>query len=118
MANTSCSGSGTGSIAATEGSYSGKFHAAQVQEQPVPEGSASKVNPHFEFCYRVAERFGIPVVILTFVLWWARHDLIAPLMEAHFGFLDKISTAHEKHVEELQSIGDKLDTLIRISDDK
>jgi hypothetical protein len=52
-----------------------------------------------------------------FVLWWARNDLIQPLLDAHFGFLDKITNAHDKLVEELQNIGSKLDTLIRISDD-
>lgn len=76
------------------------------------------MKPHWEFIARMAERFGIPVVILSFVLWWARNDLIQPLLDAHFGFLDKMSAAHEKQTEELRNIGSKLDTLIDVHDDK
>lgn len=82
------------------------------------QDTAGQVSPHSEFLYRVAERFGIPVVLLVIVLWWARNDLIQPLLDAHFSFLGKITTAHERHTEELQNIGAKLDTLIRVSDDK
>lgn len=71
-----------------------------------------------DFAYRVAERFGIPVALLIIVLWWARNDLIQPLLDAHFNFIGKITAAHEKHTEELQKIGSKLDTLIRIQDEK
>lgn len=67
---------------------------------------------------RIGERFGIPVVLLSVVLWWARTDLIQPLLDAHFSFLDRITNAHDKHVEELRNIGSKLDTLIRVTDDK
>lgn len=78
-------------------------------------GDGPPVNPHWEFLYRAGERFGIPVLILGFVLWWARNDLIQPLLDAHFQFLHKISDAHEKQVGELNNIGEKLDTLIRVS---
>lgn len=71
---------------------------------------------HWEFFYRVAERFGIPVVILGFVLYWARTDLIQPLLDAHFQFLHKIEDAHEKQAENLGEIGSKLDTLIRVQE--
>lgn len=118
MANTGCSGDGIGSIAPPKASYSRQLNAAEVQGQAVSDSDHGKVSPHWEFFYRVAERFGIPAVVLLFVLYWARNDLIQPLLDAHFGFLDKITNAHDKHVEELQNIGDKLDTLIRLSDDK
>lgn len=72
----------------------------------------------WEFFARLAERFGIPVVILTFVLWWARNDLIQPLLDAHFGFLNKMSAAHERQTDELRNIGSKLDTLIQVHDKK
>lgn len=71
-----------------------------------------------DFAYRVAERFGVPVALLIIVLWWARNDLIQPLLDAHFNFLGKITSSNEKHTEELQKIGSKLDTLIRIQDGK
>lgn len=77
-----------------------------------------QVTPHLEFLYRVAERFGVPVVILAIVLWWVRNDLVQPLMDAHFQFLDKITEAHEKQVGELSGISSKLDTLIRVQDGK
>lgn len=91
----------------------GMYHGS-VPGDPAP-GQASH---HWEFLYRVAERFGIPVVILAVVLWWARNDMIQPLLDAHFQFLNKMSDAHEKQVGELNSIGEKLDTLIRLSGDK
>lgn len=80
--------------------------------------SNRQVNPAWEFFYRVAERFGIPVVLLVLVLLWVRTDLVQPLLDAHFGFLNKITVAHDKHTEELQNIGQKLDTLIRVADEK
>ena len=89
------------------------FHAA------MPAGpDPAQVNSHQEFFYRVAERFGIPVVLLILVLWWAKNDLVQPLLDAHFTFINKISLAHDKQVQELSGIGDKLDTLIRVSTDK
>lgn len=81
-------------------------------------GDPPPVSPHWEFFYRVAERFGIPVVVLMFVLYWAKHDIVAPLLDAHFSFIQKITNAHERQADELVSIGEKLDTLIKISDDK
>lgn len=81
-------------------------------------GDTPAVNPHWEFCYRVAERFGIPVVLLGFVLYWAKHDVVQPLLDAHFNFIEKISVAHERQADELVNIGEKLDTLIRVSNNK
>jgi hypothetical protein len=77
-----------------------------------------QVNPAWDFLFRVAERFGVPVVLLVLVLLWVRTDLVQPLLDAHFGFLDKITKAHDQHTEELQNIGQKLDTLIRVADEK
>lgn len=56
-----------------------------------------------EMSLRVAERFGVPVVILAFVLWMARdaatsihRTLVVPLVENHTKFLDSTSqTLHE-----------------------
>jgi len=90
------------------------FHAAMPNAGP----DTPQVNQHQEFFYRVAERFGIPVVLLVLVLWWAKNDLVQPLLDAHFTFINKISSAHDKQVEELSGIGDKLDTLIRVSAEK
>jgi hypothetical protein len=106
MANPVSSGLGRGGI-----------YEAEAEPQASPE-SRRQVNPAWEFFYRVAERFGIPVVLLVLVLLWVRTDLVQPLLDAHFGFLDKISKAHDAHTEELQNIGQKLDTLIRVADEK
>lgn len=83
-----------------------------------PAGDPAPVSPHWEFFYRVAERFGIPVVVLMFVLYWAKHDVVQPLLDAHFNFIQKITSAHERQADELVNIGEKLDTLIRVSDQK
>lgn len=99
------------------------MYAGQLPPNPQASNSAanagpaiSPVNHHWEFAYRTAERFGIPVVILSAVLWWARNDMIQPLLDAHFNFIHKISDAHEKQVEKLGEIGEKLDTLIRVQE--
>lgn len=90
-----------------------------MPDRQVPDaGPHPAVSPHWEFFYRVAERFGIPVVVLMFVLYWVKHDVVQPLLDAHFSFIEKISVAHERQAEELVNIGEKLDTLIRVSDNK
>lgn len=72
-------------------------------------------SPHTpEFLYRVAERFGLPVVILLLVLWWARTDIVAPLMNAHFQAINAIVEGQEKHTDSIESLGRKLDELISI----
>jgi len=93
------------------------IYEAEAEPQANTE-SQRTVNPAWEFFYRVAERFGIPVVLLVLVMAWVRTDLVQPLLDAHFAFLSKITEAHYKHTEELQSIGQKLDTLIRVADEK
>lgn len=76
---------------------------------------AGEVTAHgSEFLYRVAERFGLPVVILLLVLWWARNDIVSPLMSAHFQAINAIVEGQEKHTESIEGLGRKLDELISI----
>lgn len=77
--------------------------------------NAGKVTGPTEFLYRVAERFGLPVVILLLVLWWARTDIVQPLLDAHFTVVGKIVDGQREHTDRLDSIGRKLDELINIS---
>jgi len=110
---------GSASFAIQAGGGSAVYHGNVPDQAAAAAGNAAgppPVSPHWEFVYRAAERFGIPVVILGFVLWWARNDLIQPLLDAHFQFLDKISDAHEKQSDRLSDIGEKLDTLIRVQE--
>lgn len=67
-----------------------------------------------EFLYRVAERFGLPVVILLLVLWWARTDIVSPLMNAHFQAIDAIVEGQHRHTESIEKLGGKLDELISL----
>lgn len=78
----------------------------------VPTGECPSFLP---VLWRVAERFGLPVVILAAVLYWARTDVVQPLLEAHFGFIDKVVEGQEKHAEEVREVGKKLDRLIEIT---
>lgn len=71
-----------------------------------------------EFLYRVAERFGLPVVILVLVLWWARTDIVQPLMDAHFGVVKEIVEGQRRHSDEVRNVGRKLDELIEITSRK
>ena len=71
-----------------------------------------------DIAQRIAERFGVPVAILAFVLWWVRHDLVQPLMHAHFDLIERIVAGQEEHTREVQSIGRKLDELIDVSSRK
>jgi hypothetical protein len=84
-----------------------------VAASPATESDRS-VNPGAEFLYRVAERFGLPVVILVLVLWWARTDIVQPLMDAHFGVVREIVEGQRRHSEEVRSVGSKLDELIEL----
>lgn len=76
------------------------------------------VSPGTEFLYRVAERFGLPVVILVLVLWWARTDIVQPLMDAHFGVVKEITEGQKRTSEEVRNVGRKLDELIEITSKK
>lgn len=68
-----------------------------------------------ETAHRIAERFGVPVAILAFVMWWVRVDIVQPLMKAHFDFITKIVDAQQEHTEHVQEIGRKLDRLIEVA---
>ena len=79
----------------------------------MPNGGVPKAT--VELLYRTAERFGVPVVLLVLVLYWVRSDLVGPLLDAHFEFINTIKLAHEKHTDQLQELADKLDKLIDVS---
>lgn len=74
----------------------------------------AQVNPGAEFLYRVAERFGLPVVILVLVLWWVRNDIVQPLLDAHFQFIRAVVDGQEEHSRHVQEVGRKLDVLIEL----
>lgn len=71
-----------------------------------------------ELLYRTAERFGLPVVILMLVLWWARTDIVQPLLDAHFDFIGKVVAGQDKQADHLESLGRKMDELIKVSSQK
>ena len=82
------------------------------------QGLQKTSNGHHEILYRAVDRFGIPAVLLFFVLWWARTDIVQPLLDAHFDFISKITTAHEQHTQQLETLSRKLDTLIDVQREK
>jgi len=67
---------------------------------------------------RSADRFGWPTILLVVVLYWARTDLVKPLLEANSGFMHSIVDSHRNLVQEVKSLGNKLDTLIDLSSNK
>jgi hypothetical protein len=73
------------------------------------------LSPYAEFGLRVAERFGVPTVLLLAVIWWVKADIVQPLMLAHFDVVQKIVLGQAEHTRRLESLGDKLDELIRVS---
>lgn len=82
-------------------------HAAEVtsaSDKATPVGG--------EFLLRTAERFGVPVVLLLLLLWWARTDIVQPLLNAHFEMVEKITEGQEAHTKGLDGLGRKLDELI------
>ena len=66
---------------------------------------------------RIAERFGVPIVLLLLLLWWARNDIVQPLLNAHFEVIDRIVTGQEEHTSRLEGLGRKLDELISVTKD-
>lgn len=68
-----------------------------------------------EFLFRVAEKFGLPVVVLLLILWWARQDVVQPLLDAHFQVIGRITEGQAEHSRQLEQIGRKLDELIDLS---
>jgi hypothetical protein len=65
-----------------------------------------------DFLLRIAERFGVPIVLLLLLLWWARNDIVQPLLNAHFEVVNKIVDGQEAHTKGLDGLGRKLDELI------
>jgi hypothetical protein len=68
-----------------------------------------------ESLFKAIQQFGLPLVMLGVILWWARHDLVQPLLDAHFQVVEKIVVGQQDHAEKLDRIGDSLEELIRIS---
>ena len=64
---------------------------------------------------RSADRFGWPTILLVLVLYWARTDLVKPLIEANSTFINSIVSSQRDLVTEVKTLGVKLDTLIEVS---
>lgn len=73
------------------------------------------LSPYAEFGLRVAERFGVPTVLLLAVAWWVKADIVQPLLDAHFDVVGKIVAGQRDHSARLDSLGSKLDELIQVS---
>ena len=54
--------------------------------------------------YRSAERFGMPTILAAVLLWWARTDLVKPLLDAHYEFLGEIRKQGDEHTERLDEL--------------
>ena len=91
-------------------------HPAQASAATAP-ADATAITPYAEFWLKVGERFGVPTVLLILAVWWIKADIVQPLLDAHFSVVGKIVDAQERHSEQLGAIGEKLDTLIRVSQD-
>jgi hypothetical protein len=65
---------------------------------------------------KLGERFGVPVVLLLLVLWWARNDVVQPLLDAHFDFIETIVAGQKQHTVEIQGVTDRLDRLIELQE--
>lgn len=87
------------------------------EDRTEASGPATSLSPYAEFMLRVAERFGVPTVLLVLVVWWVKADIVQPLMTAHFDTVNKIVAGQAEHTRGLQSLGDKLDKLIQVSSD-
>ncbi len=73
----------------------------------------SLMNP--DSVVKVIERFGLPLVMLAVILWWAKNDVVMPLLNAHFEVVEQIVRGQKDHGEKLDTIGSKLEELIRVS---
>ena len=73
----------------------------------------SLMNP--EAVLKAVERFGLPLVMLAVILWWAKNDVVKPLLDAHFEVVEQIVRGQQEHSEKLDTLGGKLDELIRVS---
>lgn len=70
---------------------------------------------HTETFLRMAQQFGLPLVMLAVILWWAKNDVVMPLLNAHFEVVEQIVRGQKEHTDRLGEIGEKLDELIRVS---
>ena len=71
------------------------------------------MNP--ESVLKAVERFGLPLVMLAAILWWAKNDVVMPLLNAHFEGVEQIVRGQKDPGEKLDTISDKLEELIRVS---
>lgn len=103
--------------AGNQGRYTMADIRALAPSEARTENSAptTALSPYAEFMLRVAERFGVPTVLLVLVVWWVKADIVQPLMTAHFDTVNKIVAGQSEHTRGLQSLGDKLDKLIQVS---
>lgn len=90
------------------------MHTAESAVAPADNHKVA-ANATGEFLFRVAERFGLPVVVLLLVLYWARHDVVQPLLECHFEAIGAIVEGQKEHTKQIESLGRKLDELITVS---
>lgn len=84
-----------------------------AQAAPRPTVIETLMNP--ESLFKAVERFGLPLVMLAAILWWAKNDVVMPLLNAHFEVVEQIVRGQKDHSEKLDTIGNKLDELIRVS---
>jgi hypothetical protein len=50
----------------------------------------------YERLLRIAERWGWPLVLSMAVLWFARVDVILPMVDAHSRFLEELTVSHRE----------------------
>lgn len=83
----------------------------------MPDASPREVEPlmNGDGLFKAVERFGLPLVMLAVILWWAKNDVVKPLLDAHFEVVEQIVRGQKEHSEKLDTIGGKLDELIRVS---
>jgi hypothetical protein len=86
---------------------------SDAQAAPRPTVINTLMNP--ESLFKAVERFGLPLVMLAAILWWAKNDVVMPLLNAHFEVVEQIVRGQKDHSEKLDTIGTKLDELIRVS---
>lgn len=112
--STTDTGRGAGRSTAASGGVRGRQlqGAVSTADSSVQKRAVPKM---VDAVYRIAERFGVPVVILAAVLWWAKTDIVQPLLNAHFQFIDRIVEGQEQHRQQVEDLGRKLDELIEIS---
>lgn len=83
----------------------------------MPTPAAPEVNQPMaasETFLRMAQQFGLPLVMLGLILWWAKNDVMMPLLKAHFDVVDRIVLGQKEHTERLEEISGQLEKLIEI----